>query len=176
VTLVHPAAVIATAGVGVVDLLLFGSMVIGHIRFNVISMVNLVTAVGLAVDYTLHFCHAFIATPGSDGGDQGRVRRVKHTMMTMGSSILKGGGTTLIGTLPLAFSSSTIFRTFFALLVSTVVYGLAVGLVLIPVVLSALPLPLPLPQAPHLQSHGGGLGEVEVVGEKEGKEKGEDKV
>jgi len=156
--LVHPVAVIVTAGVGVVDLFLFGSMVIGNIRFNAISMVNLVMAVGLSVDYTLHFCHAFLATPASPGvgGGAGRVLRVKQTMLTMGSSILKGGGTTLIGTLPLAFSSSTIFRVFFAMLFSTVIYGLAVGLILIPVVLSVLP----LPDAPHLQEHdGGGHGE-----------------
>jgi len=44
-------------------------------------------------------------TPGSGVvGDRGRVGRVKQTMLTMGSSILKGGGTTLIGTLPLVGS------------------------------------------------------------------------
>lgn len=140
--LAHPAALIATAGVGIVDLFLFGSLIIGDIRFNVISVINFVMAVGLAVDYTLHFCHAFLATPGSDPID-----RVKYTLRTMGSSILKGGGTTLVGTFPMAFSMSTIFRTFFALLLSTIVYGLAVGLVLIPVVLSIIPLPI----AHHLQ-------------------------
>ena len=57
----------------------------------------------------------------------------------------------------MAFSSSTIFRVFFAMLFSTVIYGLSVGLILIPVVLSVLP----LPEAPHLQEHavGGGRGE-----------------
>jgi hypothetical protein len=32
----------AAAGVGIVDLFLFGSMVIGDIRFNVISVINFV--------------------------------------------------------------------------------------------------------------------------------------
>lgn len=141
-TLMHPAALIATAGVGVVDIFLFGSLYIGSIRFNVISVINFVMAVGLAVDYTLHFCHAFLAAPGAD-----RVAKVKYTLQTMGSSILKGGGTTLIGILPMAFSMSTIFRTFFALLFSTVAYALLVGMVLLPVVMSVLP----MPSAPHLQ-------------------------
>ena len=140
--LAHPAALIAVGGVGIVDLFLFGSLIIGEIRFNSISVINFVMAVGLAVDYTLHFCHAFLATPGPD-----RVERVKYTLKTMGSSILKGGGTTLMGTFPMAFSMSTIFRTFFALLFSTIVYGLAVGLMLIPVVFSIIPLPI----AHHLQ-------------------------
>ena len=117
-------------------------MFAGNIRFNVISVVNFVMAVGLAVDYTLHFCHAFLAQPGPD-----RVTRVKRTLMTMGDCILKGGGTTLLGTLPMAFSTSTIFRVFFALLFSTILYGLAVGLVLLPVVLSVIP----MPDAPHLR-------------------------
>ena len=143
--LAHPAAVVAVAGVGVVDVFLFTTLVIGGLRFNVISVINFVMAVGLAVDYTLHFCHAFLAAPGLC-----RIERVQYTMQTMGSSILKGGGTTLAGTMPLAFSRSTIFRTFFALLFSTIVYGLAVGLILIPVVLSIAP----LPAATHLHVEG----------------------
>ena len=120
-------------------------MFTGNIRFNVISVVNFVMAVGLAVDYTLHFCHAFLAAPGIC-----EIERVQYAMRTMGSSILKGGGTTLVGTLPMAFSRSVIFRTFFALLFSTIVYGLAVGLILIPVVLSIVP----LPAATHLHVEG----------------------
>jgi len=136
---------VAVAGVGVVDVFLFATLVIGDIRFNVISVINFVMAVGLAVDYTLHFCHAFLAAPGIC-----EIERVQYTMRTMGSSILKGGGTTLVGTLPMAFSRSVIFRTFFALLFSTIVYGLAVGLILIPVVLSIVP----LPAATHLHVEG----------------------
>jgi len=61
--------------------------------------------------------------------------------------VMKGGGTTLVGTLPMAFSRSTIFRTFFAMLFSTIVYGLAVGLALIPAVVASVP----MPDAPHLR-------------------------
>jgi hypothetical protein len=60
---------------------------------------------------------------------------------------MKGGGTTLVGTLPMAFSRSTIFRTFFAMLFSTIVYGLAVGPALIPAVVASVP----MPDAPHLR-------------------------
>ena len=157
--LVHPAALLATAGVGIVDLFLFGSMIIGNIRFNAISVVNFVMAVGLAVDYTLHFCHAFLATRGPDLGE-----RVKYVLNTMGSSILKGGGTTLMGTIPMALAKSTIFRTFFALLLSTIVYGLAVGLMFIPIVLSVVPMPV----AHHLHVKMGNNEEREEGEEREG--------
>ena len=93
-------------------------MFTGNIRFNVISVVNFVMAVGLAVDYTLHFCHAFLAQPGPD-----RVTRVKRTLMTMGDCILKGGGTTLLGTLPMAFSTCTIFRVSLFALTFVFPYG-----------------------------------------------------
>ena len=141
--LAHPAALIAVAAVAVVDVFLFAPLIVGRIRFNVISMINLVMAIGLAVDYTLHVCHAF-----SHAGDGSR--REGHTRPDDGKIRPEGRGDHAAGTLPMAFSRSTIFRTFFALLFSTVIYGMTVGLVLIPVVLSLLP----MPSAAHLQIEG----------------------
>ena len=141
--LAHPAALVAVAGVGVVDVFLFATLVIGDVRFNVISVINFVMAVGLAVDYTLHFCHAFLAAPGVC-----EMERVQYTMRTMGSSILKGGGTTLVVDATGAALVDLPHRR--QLLFSTIVYGLAVGLILIPVVLSIVP----LPAATHLHVEG----------------------
>ena len=45
--LAHPAALIAVAAVAVVDVFIFASLIVGRIRFNVISMINLVMAIGL---------------------------------------------------------------------------------------------------------------------------------
>ena len=135
--LANPAAFIATLAIGVIDLFLFGTMYIGGIKFNIIAAVNLVMAVGLAVDYTLHFIHAFMSTPPELSRDD----RMVLAMKGIGRPIALGVFTTFLGTLPMAASSSTIFRTFFAMLVSTVVYGMAVGLVLLPVLLASIPLP-----------------------------------
>ena len=146
VVLVSPAAIIATLAVGVVDLFLFGTMWIGGVKFNIISVVNLVMAVGLAVDYNLHVIHAFMSTPS----ELPRGHRVVLAMKDMGKSVSMGAFTTLLGTLPMALSSSTIFRTFFAMLFSTVVYGMSVGLVLVPIVLAAVPLPV---ARPHARAH-----------------------
>jgi Niemann-Pick C1 protein len=151
--LAHPAAALAVAGVGCVDAFLFGTLVIDQTPFNVISVIPLVMAVGLAVDYTLHFLHAFLALPHGAGGNDSRDRaaRTRRALQTMGGSVMKGGGTTLVGTLPMAFSRSTIFRTFFAMLFSTIVYGLAVGLALIPAIVASVP----MPDAPHLRVESG---------------------
>lgn len=56
----------------------------------------------------------------------------------------------------LAFSSSVIFRTFFKLIISTVSFGVLVGLVFIPVVLSLVgPGQLPLDDAVHKRNADG---------------------
>ena len=67
IALAHPAALIAVSGVGIVDIFLFGSLIIGGIRFNVISVVNFVTAVGLAVDYTCTFATRSSRSPARTG-------------------------------------------------------------------------------------------------------------
>ncbi|GMI50993.1 hypothetical protein TeGR_g2768 [Tetraparma gracilis] len=54
----------------------------------------------------------------------------------MGTSVLKGGFTTFLGTVVLGASSSSAFRTFFVMLVSTVLLGMVHGLVALPVFLA----------------------------------------
>jgi Niemann-Pick C1 protein len=56
----------------------------------------------------------------------------------MGSSILIGGISTFLGTLPLAFSSSEIFTTIFTAFLGLVTLGCGHGLILLPVILSTI--------------------------------------
>ena len=71
------------------------------------SLVLLISSLGLALDLVVHIIHTFLETSGS------KLERVRKTMNYMAPSICKGGITTIIGILPLAFASSVIFFTIF---------------------------------------------------------------
>merc|ERR1719198_2124780 len=57
-------------------------------------------------------------------------------MVEMGPSVLLGASSTFIGVLPMVFANSAIFRIFFKMFVAIVLFGVAHGLVLCPVLLS----------------------------------------
>lgn len=129
--LVHPVAALLVAGaVLMVDLALFGELWVLSIRLNTVSVVNLVMAVGLAADYAIHIVHKFLSVDGSNNFE-----RMVSAMAEIGSAVLQGGGTTMVGVIPLGFASSNIFRVFFAMLFGTAFFGLVVGMVIVPIAL-----------------------------------------
>eukprot|EP00545_Synedropsis_sp_CCMP1620_P000302 CAMPEP_0119016022 /NCGR_PEP_ID=MMETSP1176-20130426/11775_1 /TAXON_ID=265551 /ORGANISM="Synedropsis recta cf, Strain CCMP1620" /LENGTH=917 /DNA_ID=CAMNT_0006969347 /DNA_START=47 /DNA_END=2800 /DNA_ORIENTATION=+ len=113
-----------------VDLL--GVMQWAGISINPISYIALVMSVGLLVDFILHVLLRFYESHGN------RKEKVISMLKTMGSSILIGGITTFLGTLPLAFSSSSIFHTIFITFLALVILGASHGLILLPVILSLI--------------------------------------
>jgi predicted RND superfamily exporter protein len=130
--LVHPlAALLVVAAIVAVDLLLFAEMWLFNIGVNTISVINLVMAVGLAVDYTLHIVHTYLTTAGPS-----RAHRAKETMMGVAAAVTVAVLSTLVGVIVLAGSSSEIIRTFFKLLLGTVIFGGLISLTAVPVILS----------------------------------------
>jgi predicted RND superfamily exporter protein len=99
------------------------------IEIKPVSYVTIVMAIGLSVDYLLHVLLRYYETPGN------RKEKVLNVLRTMGSSVLMGGITTFLGTLPLAFSSSSTFTTVFIAFLALVILGITHGLILLPVLL-----------------------------------------
>ena len=101
-----------------------------NISIDVVSAVNVIIAIGLCVDYSVHICHAFLTLSGS------RRDRAAAAITEMGPAVLNGGLSTLIAFILLAGSESHVFSVFFRIFLLVIIFGLFHGLVLLPVVLS----------------------------------------
>lgn len=64
--------------------------------------------------------------------------RMQQALAETGSAVFLGGFVALCGAVPMAFSKSVIIRTFFRLIFGTIIFSLAIGLMLMPVVLSVV--------------------------------------
>ena len=65
---------------------LFGLMVLWNVSLNSVSMINLVMAIGFAVDYSAHIAHAYVMSDKETANE-----RVVHALGTLGASVVMGG-------------------------------------------------------------------------------------
>jgi Niemann-Pick C1 protein len=113
-----------------VDLL--GVLQWAGVHINAVSYIAMVMSIGLLVDYVIHILFRYYESAGN------RKEKTVEMLRTMGSSILMGGISTFLGTLPLAFCTSDIFSTIFFGFLGLVTLGCGHGLILMPVILSTI--------------------------------------
>jgi predicted RND superfamily exporter protein len=127
VFLAHPVTgglVLLCVAMIIVDIL--GCMKMWGLAIDNVTVIQLVVAVGLAVDYSAHVAHGFMTKDGT------RAERVKATLGDVGSAVLNGGVSTFLAVMLLAVSKSYVFRVLFMSLFLTVVLGLAHGMIVLP--------------------------------------------
>merc|ERR1719422_1649035 len=103
-----------------------------NVTIDIISAINIVLAIGLCVDYSVHIAHAYLASKGT------RQQRTMKAMRMIGMAILNGGITTFLALSFCGLSSANVFVTFFKVFCLTVIFGLFNGLILLPVLLSII--------------------------------------
>jgi len=124
------AASIVLLMIGLVDVCLLGYMAHWGLAFNSVTAVNLVLAVGLAVDYSAHIAHKFLVVTGSG------VERARAAVDKIGPSVFNGAFSTFLAVAPLGLSKSYVFQIFFKMWFMIIVFGVYFGVIVLPIVLS----------------------------------------
>ncbi|XP_068167243.1 NPC1-like intracellular cholesterol transporter 1 [Antennarius striatus] len=110
-----------------------GVMTLWGIHYNAVALINLVTAVGISVEFVSHMTRSFALSTKAT-----RVERAAEATANMGSAVFAGVAmTNLPGILVLAFAKAQLIQIFFFRLNLVItLLGVAHGLVFLPVLLS----------------------------------------
>jgi len=111
---------------------ILGFMYVCGIVIDSISVINIVLAVGLSVDYSAHVGHCFMVKSGSKN------ERVTEALADIGASVLNGAISTFLAVAVLLASTSYVFKTLSIQFALTVSLGVIHGLIFLPVILSIL--------------------------------------
>ncbi|CAD7700500.1 unnamed protein product [Ostreobium quekettii] len=125
------AALSVVCMIALTDVMLFGYMWYRGMTFNIVTSINIILAVGIAVDYSAHVAYAFLARKTGTNTE-----RAAAALDDIGGDVLAGGVTTFLAVVALYFAEHYIMDVFFNMMTVIVLLGLWHGLVVLPVVLS----------------------------------------
>ena len=123
---------------------IIGYMYFWDLNFDSVTIIMLIIALGLSVDYAAHIGRAYLETRGSPD------ERLKACLNNMGAAVFNGAFSTFLAVAVLGGSQSYVFITFFRQLFLCITLGLSHGLILLPVLMSLVN---PKPYAQHTAAY-----------------------
>lgn len=139
-------AMLITVNVAFCIIEILGAMFALGLVIDSVSVINIVLAVGLSIDYSAHIGHCFMVKGGNNND-----ARATESLADIGASVLNGAMSTFLAVAVLLFSKSYVFRTLSIQFALTVSLGVLHGLILLPVLL-ALFGPKPFASAEPIES------------------------
>eukprot|EP01059_Diplonema_ambulator_P017109 TRINITY_DN290_c0_g1_i3.p1 TRINITY_DN290_c0_g1~~TRINITY_DN290_c0_g1_i3.p1 ORF type:complete len:946 (+),score=350.46 TRINITY_DN290_c0_g1_i3:45-2840(+) len=128
---------LVTVAIACVDVCMMGFMPFIGVQLNGVSLICVVMAVGLSVDYSVHIAGAFLTVRCDDNEEHGgRAQRAAYALWKMGPAVVNGGTSTFIAILPAAMAVSYVFKVFFRMFFLIIFFGQWFGVFFLPVVLS----------------------------------------
>lgn len=109
----------------------YGFIYVLDIKLNAFSLVNLVIACGLAVEFTAHISHVFLMAKGSKN------ERMEFALMEMMAPMFNGMLSSFLAVIALAFAEFPFFRLYyFGMFSFMIIIAFLEGMIFLPVVLS----------------------------------------
>ncbi|CAM9724445.1 unnamed protein product, partial [Hapterophycus canaliculatus] len=103
----------------IIDVELLGFVYHWGLDVNSLTVIELIMAVGLVVDYMVHIVHYFLHQDATRPTDI----RIAHGLGEIGPSVIVGAATTFVGIMPMAFATNHVFRVFFKMFLIIIGFG-----------------------------------------------------
>lgn len=134
-----PVTLLVVFAVVLVDVFLLALVNFWDLTMNSIVTVILVIGLGLAVDYSAHIAHTYLTVippPSIKTTAEKRHFKASVAISSMGSSVFHGGFSTFLAVCVLSGAKSYIFIVWFRMFFGIIIFGMANGFILLPIILS----------------------------------------